>query len=121
MDQESMAAADDQGDCGLKILHIQPGNRGDGIGLLLNPGRVEMAFMVVDCEKGFLQDEGHGLCRFEADQEGTGQTRAAGGGDGIKLARGGVSLFEGLTGDNGEILEMFAGGKLRDHAAILGV
>ncbi len=121
MDQESMTAADDQGDCGLEILHINPGNRGHGIGILLNPGRVEMAFMVVDCEKGFLQDKGHGLRRLEADQEGTGQTRAAGGSDGIELARREVSIFEGLTGDNGEILEVFAGGKLRDHAAILGV
>ncbi len=121
MDQESMAAADDQSDSGLKILHIYPGNRGSSVGILLNPGRVEMAFMVVDSEKGFLQDKGHGLRCFEADQEGAGQTRAAGGRNGIKLARRGVGLFEGLTGDNGEILEVFAGGKLRDYAAILGV
>lgn|GEM_PF-1757929 len=79
MNQESMSAANNKGNIGLKTGEIGFRRRA------VDPRRIEMSLMVVDAEKRPTQGKRSRLRRLEASHQCAWQARPAGCCDGVEL------------------------------------
>ena len=79
---------------------------------------VDVSFEVVDGDEGLREREGERLGVAEADQERTGESRAAGDGNGVEVAERDARLSERGAGDGDDVAEMFAAGEFGNYAAV---
>ena len=94
---------------------------GRGIGDVLQPRGVDVAFEVVDADqRGFL-GEGEALCRVDSDEERSRKAGAVGDGDSVEVAQLDGRLLHGLPHHGVEREHVLARGDLRNDAAVLGV
>lgn len=84
----------------------------------LHQNGVDVAFKMIDGQQRFAQSVAVGLGKGDADEQGSGQTGAAGDGDCVQVVRGDASLCERVTHNGNDVAQMFAAGKLWHHAAI---
>ena len=78
---------------------------------------VDVAFEMVDGDERLVGSEGEGLGVAESDEQGTGEARALGYGDGVDGFVGLAGVFEGLAHHGNDGAQMFARSQLGDDAS----
>ena len=76
---------------------------------------------MMDRDDGHIEAVGHRLSKVHAHQQGANEAGGIGYRHGVDVAPGDPRLSEGLVGQPGDGLDVFAGGNLRHHAAVNGV
>ena len=94
---------------------------GRGVGDVLQPRGVDVAFEVVDAHQRGLLGEREALRRIHADEERSRESGAVGDGDSVEVAQLDGRLLQGLPDDSVEGEHVLARGDLRNDAAVLGV